>query len=85
MWCPGTGSNLLRELEKEFLTEGDPGQVEILWKVVSRRRKRCNDERAAGLVGYPEEVLFDWPGMVRRALIVYLRWPEGPAELPGKA
>lgn len=48
---PGTGSNLLRELEKEFLTEGDPGQVEILWKVVSRWRKRCNDERAGRPVG----------------------------------
>lgn len=30
----------------------------------------------SGLLGYPEEVLFDWPGMVRRALIVHLGWPE---------
>lgn len=39
----------------------------------------------SGLLGYPEEVLFDWPGMVRRALIVHLGWPEGHGELPGKA
>lgn len=44
---------LIRELEEEFLLGGDPGigercQVEILWKVVSRWRKRGGGERAVG-------------------------------------